>query len=884
MRMQPLWQLTILLSSCLLCCSCHVSFDFNISSGQEDLAGMDEELTAPGIARSLAKSRSEIIGEIHYRLHFQIDDSERFRGHLNADIELKISPKDLILDFRGKSIEELKVNGNATGYAQINNHLVVPGKHLRRGKNSFEISWTGSSGAAGQGLIKVSDRDDGSTYVYTLNVPADGHALFPCFDQPDLKATFSLTVDAPRNWNVIANAPLAKRNTLESTLSHFEFKSTQKISTYLFAFAAGPFVQVKTNENGREISFYGRKSQQALVEQHAEEVLRLHRASLKFLEDWFEVPYPFQKFDFVCVPDFPFSGMEHPGCIFYGETPMLFRSEVTRLREAGRADLIAHETAHMWFGDYVTMPWFDDVWLKEGFATYMAHKVLENTFDGIDHELNFYLRNYPSALDVDITSGSTPIRQALANMQDAKSQYGPIIYRKGPAVLRALEYTVGKAAFKKGTQLFLEKYAFASGSWDDLRKSFEEAWDKGSLETFGEAWIKGAGVPHVTTEIVKNKEGKLALGIYQTSIGGEEWRWPLALEVCWEGQDGRLVNSRLAFETENALILTDNIRPGFSFANYNNRAYGRFTLDPLARQIVLEDFGRFYDPLLRTMIWEALWADVEDATLSPKDYLSFARNHLFLEKDQRLLSTVLGRMQTIMSRYLSATQREQLAPLIEGDLLERIFDAKFDRSLRLLMFRRFSSLVHSRGSRDVLVKWVQNESAPPGILMSKRDRWRALVRLTLLGDDRSKELLATMSKEDEGDEGRRRVFEVECAMPDPVMKQKLFQRFRHDKELPERWVQDGARIFFAAEQANLTNKYLGAAMKQLDWIKKNRKIFFLSAWLEAVVRSRLDDDSATTVWDYVESPQVAQDIKKKILVPLGHMERTIRIRKSFAHN
>ncbi|MCB9834322.1 MAG: ERAP1-like C-terminal domain-containing protein [Planctomycetes bacterium] len=847
----------------------------------------DEPRLAEGISRRLAFERGELIGDLDYRLWLRLGTGDGFQGECRIGLDLAEVPDELVLDFRGRSIDQVLVNGQEVAGRRETNHLILPGAPFVAGANTIQIGYQGEIGAAGKGIIRVDDRDDGSVYLYTLNVPADGHALFPCFDQPDLKGRFTLEVEAPSDWRVIANAPqLGAPEPLGQGLARFRFAETRPISTYLFAFAAGPFIERQQVVAGREIRCYARRSQPALLDRHLAELMRLHGAALGFLEDWFAIPYPFQKFAFVIVPDFPFSGMEHPGCIFYGEDPTLFRSEVTRLREAGRADLIAHETAHMWFGDLVTMPWFDDVWLKEGFATFMAHKVLERTFGGVDHDLAFFLRNNVAAIDTDATPGTTPMRQPLRNMMDAKSNYGPIIYRKGPAVLRALEYAMGEEAFQRGSRLFLDRHAYDCGSWFDLKAALEEAGEgEGSLDDYGAAWIEGAGIPEVWSRIEDAGGSLPRIVIEQVSASGNDWTWPLALECCWHDRAGKLASQRLTFATPEAEIVGGQVDGrGFSFANQGNRAYGRFRLSAEARDHVLADFEHLDDPLLRAMLWEALWYEVEDAELAPIDYLVFARKQFWRETDQRLVATILGRVATVLARHLSDTQRAQMAVFWESDVAEAIFDETIDRGLRLLLFRAYPSIVQTRGGAILLRNLVEKKASPPGIEVSTRDRWSALTRLMILGDPRAEELFTLMKTEDAGDEGRRRAFLVDCARPDLATKRALFRRFFTDPELPERWVQDGVSVFFASEQAALTDEFVAESLERLDWIKANRKIFFLSAWLEGVIRSRLSPAAAELAWAHAERPSTQEDVRKKLLVPLAHLDRTLRIRERYARD
>ncbi len=854
---------------------------------------MQARLKAEGISEDLAHDRAGRISHLSYKLDLRIDPKEdKFHGTCVMDFSLREPHAPLMIDFRGKTVEHVQVNGTAIAINQVASHLEIDYLYLIDGKNQIEIDYTAGIGAAGEGIIRVEDKDDGSTYLYTLNVPADAHRVFPCFDQPDLKATFELHVSLPAvppgsiPRTVVSNATRISITTPDdespNTRDEYSFARTKPISTYLFAFAIGHLHEIQSTGNGRPMSFYGRKSQKKLMETHAPDIFRLHQQACEFLESWFGIDYPFPKFEFVCVPDFPFSGMEHPGCIFYGEDPMLFRSSVSKLREARRADLIAHETAHMWFGDLVTMPWFDDVWLKEGYATFMAHKTLETLIQDVDHDAAFFLRNYPSALETDVTEGSAPMRQPLANMDDAKSNYGPIIYRKGPAVLRALEYMIGADAFQRGSRLFLERHAFGNGSWVDLRFALEDAWGKGrdSLKAFGESWIEQGGAPTVVSTLLRPKDGKSQLIIKQQASSGKERSWPLALEACWFNDKGNIVSKKQSFARPNVVVKNIEGARDFSFANFKNRAYARFELDQNSRRYVLRNFSAFQDQLLRAMLWESLWSAVENNKLDPATFVSFANEHLFTETDQRLLSLVLGRLQTIISRYLNDEQRQAASLSIEDSLTNAIEGKIYQKGTRLLLLRRFISFARSKNALKKLVSLAEGNYNSGGLKISNRDRWNAITRLMLLGDSRADSLLEMMSANDSGDEARRRIFLVECARGTPESKAEMYRRFFEDKDLPERWVQDGAAIFFASEQASLTDSFLEDALDRLEWIKANRKIFFLAAWSNAVIKSRLSSESAHTIGRYLEEKSIPADIRRKVLVPLYHLKRTIAVRKS----
>src|SRR6185369_12252129 len=247
---------------------------------------------------------------------------------------------------------------------------VVPAKSLKVGANVVTLDFESPVAVSGSAVTRYKDREDGTEYLYTLLVPADASTLFPCFDQPDLNARFSLELDLPAHWKAVSNSPVERQ-----TDNKVKFAQTEPISTYLFAFAAGPFETLRSE--GDAVRLFVRRSRLAAAKTHAGEVLRLNRAATAYFERYFARAFPFAKYDLVLLPEFPYGGMEHAGATFLNEERVLFPAPPSATDYLRRAQLIFHETSHQWFGDLVTMRWFDDLWLKEGFANFMAAKAIE---------------------------------------------------------------------------------------------------------------------------------------------------------------------------------------------------------------------------------------------------------------------------------------------------------------------------------------------------------------------------------------------------------------------------------------------------------------------------------------------------------------------------
>ncbi len=391
----------------------------------------------------------------------------------------------------------MAAGGKAIGYTAVNNHIVLPAAAIVAGENTVEIAFR-----AGDAALNRNPE-----FLYTLFVPARAHLTFPCFDQPDLKARYTLTLTVPADWQSVANGAETGRETAGGRV-RVTYAETPPIPTYLFAFAAGRF-QVETAERrGRTFHMFHRETDAAKVARNRDAIFDLHAAALAWLEDYTGIPYQFGKFDFVMVPSFQFSGMEHPGAILYNAASMLLDESATENQMLNRASTISHETAHMWFGDLVTMRWFDDVWMKEVFANFMAGKIVNPSFPNVNHELRFLVANYPSAYGVDRTGGTHPIRQPLDNLSNAGSQYGAIIYQKAPIVMRQLERLIGEDSLRDGLRVYLEQFQFGNATWLDLVRVLDDRTER-DLATWSKAWVEEGGRPTIRTLLETGPDGRI---------------------------------------------------------------------------------------------------------------------------------------------------------------------------------------------------------------------------------------------------------------------------------------------------------------------------------------------------------------------------------------
>ncbi len=873
----------------------------SLSSTYANEQASSPPIIEPGVSRELARHRAVHYSNVRYKLDIELaKDAERMRGAAEIRVTLDDGAGDLILDWRDtprdgqpqRRVWDIEVNGKLANDAQlINEHIRIPSARLVRGENIVRLKFESPVSASGSAVTRYRDREDNREYLYTLFVPSDASTAFPCFDQPDLKARFRLEVIAPVTWKVISNtygvvAMGSDSGRMENKRSIL-FLETEPISTYQFAFAAGEFAEFKDAASPHYTRIFVRQSKVERMKRELDEVFRLNRESLKFFAGYFDYKFPFPKYDLVIVPEFAYGGMEHAGATFLREEAILFPSDPTANDLLARAELMFHEAAHQWFGDAVTMRWFDDLWLKEGFATFMAYKAIEAILPERGNAWKaFYQRTKPSAYLTDVTKGTTPIYQQIPNLSAAKSAYGNIVYRKAPSMLRQAEFFLGSEHFQRAVQLLIKEHAYSNAEWGDLVRAFERTSNK-KLDSWANAWVKRRGMADVRARWSADAQsGRInSFALEQRDVLGEGGQWPQRLRVLLAYRNAppqtltvTLDNAPVTFVKE----LQGRPRPDYVFANYEDYGYGRFLLDDLSRAYVLAHLGEVKDDFLRALLWGSLWDSVREAELAPVSYIELGFRHIAGEADEVTTQSILARMATAFNRYLSDAQREKLAPALEEMIANRMMKAE-TAGLRITYFRTFQAVTTTEAGRGELKKILKGETVVPGLTLRSRDRFDIITALLAQGDGEAPALLDAQAAADTTDDARRYNFAARAAAPDAANKRKYFDSYLNDTKLAESWIEASVNPFNSLRQSNLTLPYLDAALRELPKLKRTRKIFFVNNWLVAFIGGQRSPEALTVVRKFLSESTLDPDLRLKVLESVDGLERSVRIRAKYAN-
>ena len=836
-----------------------------------------------GVSHPLAIWRANTVKDVRYDLSLDVTAPDSAIGHVTVRFS-RSGTSDAILDWRGRRLTRVMSNGRSLPLTAANGaHLRVPAKLLETGENSIELWFVSDIAPSGASIIRTHDQTDGSDYLYTLLVPADADQLFPCFDQPDLKARVTLMLTTPPAWTALANGSMTRADSSADRITR-HFTETRPLSTYLIAFAAGPWQRTTSVVKGRSISLFIRRSR--AKEADADTLLALTHRAIGWMEQYFGRPYPFEKFDLMLAPAFPFGGMEHPGVVMFNEDRFIFRERPTLPRRLARFSTILHEVAHQWFGDLVTMRWFDDLWLKEGFATYMAAKALADLERSSDAWKTFYQSNKPLAYGVDQTTGTTPLWQELANLDQAKSAYGPIVYNKAPSVLKQLNYLVGDKAFQAGVHQFLSDHAYANATWQDLLSAIGKAGGR-SLDTFGRNFMLRPGMPEVQQRLTI-RYGKIAkLELVQKPaqpLSGPS-AWPMRTQVLLayseaSGRKPETIPVELSAVATEVVAARGRPAPAFVFANYQDYGYFLTLLDSVSvRSLMSGELGRVPDGFLRTMLWGALWDQVRDAQLAPERFAELALAEIPREKDEQIVPMLLGRLERSIRAYMAPAKAAVMRSSAERMLWDGARDASKPYGIRKAFLDAFIGLAASADGIARLESLLSADSAA-GEPVRDPTRWSVVNRMIVLGAANAERSLAAQVARDTTPDGRRRAFVAGAARKSAAVKADYFTRYFADKTLNEDWASGSLGEFNALEHQDLTLPYLRPALDSLPFIQANRRIFFLGSWLGAFIGGHTSDAALQTVKKYLSDHwTLPKDLREKVLQSSDELERTVRIRQ-----
>jgi aminopeptidase N len=571
----------------------------------------------------------------------------------------------------------------------------------------------------------------------------------------------------------------------------------------------------------------------------------------------------------VAIPFFQYGGMEHAGAIQYRANSLFLEKNATQNQKLARAGLISHETSHMWFGDYVTMKWFDDVWLKEVFAGFMADKIINPSFPEVNHELKFLLSHYPAAYEIDRTSGANPIGQQLENMRDAGALYGNIIYHKAPIVMRHLESLMGAEKLQAGLQEYLKQYAFGDATWDQLIEILNKQTEI-DLVKWSNIWVKEAGMPIIKTQLEIEADKIKKATISQSDPAGKNRIWPqqLEFELYYNNPEK---NKILDINFNNSITELDQTvnmdNPLMITPNSKGNAYAYFELDEGSKQYLLNNINSFKDPLKRGIAWITLWENMLNLNIDKTQLYQLQLNSLDVETNPLIIGKILSQTGTIYWQFFSKTERLEWAAKSEEKLWSLI-NGTDDAGLKKNYFDSYQNMALSDEALMKLFSIWEGKTAIKGLELTDNNKTGLAYTLALKIPDQSKVIL---NKQLDRIKNEDRKDEIRFVMPSlsNVDKERdlFFQSLRSPANREhERWVVTSLNYLNHPLRAEYSIKYLKVSLELLQEIQLTGDIFFPKQWLDAVLGGYQSKKAVAIINKFLqEHPDYPENLKAKIL-------------------
>jgi len=715
------------------------------------------------------------------------------------------------VELSAPTVHRIELNGRPLDVAEVcfDERVTLP---ALRAENELTVVADCAYSPTSEGVHRFVDPADGLVYVHSCCEPFDAHRVFACFDQPDLKARVAAAVTAPPEWTVVANGagvPVAP--------GRWEFEPTEPISPYLVAIAAGPYHSVTAQHDGIPLGLHCPRSLAPHLD--ADEIFEITRQCFDYFQAIFGVRYAFGKYDQVFSPEFP-GAMEHPGCVTFGDH-FLFRSRATEAARLGRASTIAHEMAHMWFGDLVTMRWWDDLWLKESVADFAGTLALAEATRFTDAWTDFSLDYKPWGYRQDQLPSTHPISADVLDTAGARLNFDGISYAKGASVLRQLVAWVGLEPFLAGLRRYIADYAYGTATLSDLLRELEKTSGR-DLQSWSQEWLRTAGVNSLRPHAKLARDGRYAALTIEQRAPSEHptlrsHRLGLGL---YDRADGQLM-LRERFEIDVAGSSTDvpalrgAAPPDLLLLNDGDLTWAKVRLDERSLRTVIEGgLTGLSDPLTRAVLWSSVWDMTRDGELGAGDYVRIVLHALPAETKIGTVETVAAQVRQAVDRFGDPMARRERMRQMAGRFRETMEAAGPGSDAQLAYARAYVSAVIEADGSAHLERWLAGEGIPDGLAIDADLRWHVLNRLAVIGAIGANEIAAEYAR-DTTTNGERFAARARASLPTAEAKAHAWEATMEARDTAEHLIRPTAAGFWHPEQRAVTEPYVARYFREI---------------------------------------------------------------------
>ncbi len=825
-------------------------------------------MSTANLNRSEVAERSRTIDVTGYRVELDLRsaaDSAAKTFSTVTTIDLTSSAESTWLDFIGAAVDSVDVDGASIPVEYDGSRIVLRGLG---GSNVVRVAAHGHYSRSGEGLHRFVDDADDQTYLYTQYEPADARRVFACFEQPDLKAPFTFEVTAPDGWEVLSNQPATRTLSVDGA-QRLTFAPTLPISTYITAIAAGPYHRVASSWSRGELTVELGALCRASLAPHldADNVFDITRQGLDFYAEHFDYPYPFGKYDQIFVPEYNLGAMENPGLVTFTEA-YVFRGTATDEQHQRRANTILHEMAHMWFGDLVTMVWWDDLWLKESFADFMGSLVSAEATRFTDAWVAFAIKRKAWAYLQDQLPTTHPIVADIVDLEAAKLNFDGITYAKGASVLKQLVAFVGRDAFFEAARRYFKAHAFGNTTLVDLLDVLAETSGR-DVREWARIWLQTTGVSTLSldgTALVQTdpRPHRLAVGIYDYNESGDL--------VRTERVELDITESRTSVD----------LPPGaLTLLNDEDLTYAKVRLDAESLSTVEASLDRVSDPLARGVIWSSLWNSVRDAQLSVFRYLDMVERFAPAETDLAILSAILTDAQYAVLHYVPKSLRPNVSAGWLETTWKAVFEAEPESGRQLAWARALSAAAAVNDARAGELRSILDGTCPGpvGLALDPDLRWALWIALSATGHASVSDFDSELSK-DSTSAGRTAYVRAAASIPDAETKAAAWASATTDASLSNDRLDATIAGFRSGTDPSLIEGYAVEYFSSLGKWWSERSIEIARRLVNGLFPAA-EDTSAVDSWIQANAEAPAS-LRRLVLERRDHLARDLRAQASNA--
>lgn len=832
------------------------------------------KMGSPVLTQLEAEARAKIVSQVDYDLEFDLSSkAERYSGRAIIQFIVMAPGRDLRVDFADGEVTRVALNGKPLEITYNKRVIGIPGALLEKGAQRLEIEFNQEYNHQARGLVRFTDPVDKNMYVYTDFEPYDAHRAFPCFDQPDLKASYTVRAKVPRTWEVVSSvresgiAP-------EGEFKVWNFPRSARFSTYIFSLHAGPYAKWEDKGFRIPLRLFARQSLAKYVK--PSEWFPITRHGFDHLEPYFGYPYPYKKYDQIIVPEYGSGAMENVAAVTFSER-FISRGAKTRHQIRGLANVILHEMSHMWFGDLVTMRWWGDLWLNETFATYMAAHALAAHPNFKESWQDFFAeKGWAYHEDQMITTH--PVVGQVRDTNEAFTTFDGITYAKGAAVLKQLAYTIGEENFKQGLHLYFERFAEKNTEYRDFMNVMAQASNR-NLDAWQRSWFETAGVNALSAQY-ECQDGKVSqLAILQSAPSGAAIMRPHALQVALLGRHNGVVRVEEVIRVEVSNPTTfvpaaiGKPCPHVVYLNYQDFGYLKARLDDKSVNALKYSLNEVEDPLLRQQLWHALWDKVRDAQFNLTAYADLLiPETLAREQDDLILRQINSTAGQILSYYYQSPKLRQeelpaFAERLDKQVWERWRKAKPGSNDQLIWLDALPNLISTAWGSAKLKGLLKGQEAVVGITLDQDRRWDLVQALARQNDPQALTLIEQESRRDPSSLGAEEKLGALAARPVWDEKLKWANEFKVEKPgYSFTQLRTAVRNLFPRNQVELRERFADQFFQDVLWVNQHKENYLaglfadLAPWeCSPQVAGRLNQFIASN--QKTLQPIIAKDLK-----------------------